>query len=218
MKIFQDIKPKQSGDLRQIHATNLPLVLEDDATPEVKQLYQEFREAFSRMQVPGILQCFATHPPLLNHMIGLAKSMLFIDGALGRQHKEMIYALVSAANKCEYCADSHGHSFRLQGGSASALDAVLDCDLESQSINAQERTLLAFVKKITEDSHAIMPTDIDRMRMADWTDLQIAEAIHVTALFAAFNRIVNSFGLPSQELLKLVEQPPQGQEDDSLRG
>jgi hypothetical protein len=54
--------------------------------------------------------------------------------------------------------------------------------------------------------------------MADWTDLQIAEAIHVTALFAAFNRIVNSFGLPSQELLKLVEQPPQGQEDDSLRG
>lgn len=41
------------------------------------------------------------------------------------------------------------------------------------------------------------------MRIAGWNDLQIAETIHITALFACFNRVVNAFGLPSQELLTI---------------
>jgi uncharacterized peroxidase-related enzyme len=203
----------QPKDSQHIHAANLPVVDEDTAPPEIKRLYQQFREDFGRPQVPGILQCFATHPPLLLHMMGLAKSMLFVDGALGRQHKEMISTFVSATNRCEYCTDSHAYSFRLQRGSPTALDAVLACDSGSPSIKAEERTLLRFVKKITEDSHAITPADIEAMRAAGWTDLQIAEVIHVSALFATFNRIVNAFGLPSQELLKVYERQSEHQED-----
>ena len=202
-------------DPHQIHAANLPVVDEGTAPPEIKRLYQQFREDFGRPQVPGILQCFATHPPLLVHMMGLAKSMLFVDGALGRQHKEMISTFVSATNRCEYCTDSHAYSFRLQGGSPTALGAVLARAPDSPSIKAEERTLLRFVKKITENSHAMSSADIEAMRAASWTDLQIAEVIHVTALFAAFNRIVNAFGLPSQELLKLYEQQSEHQEDGS---
>ncbi len=44
---------------------------------------------------------------------------------------------------------------------------------------------------------------------AGWSDLQITEAIHLTALFAGFNRVVNAFGLPSQELLKMFAEGPQ---------
>ncbi len=100
---------------------------------------------------------------------------------------------------------------RVHGGSASALGAVLARDSNSHSVNANERTLLQFVWKITEDSHAITAADIEDMRVTEWTDLQIAEAIHVTALFASFNRVVNAFGLPSQGLLKQFEQAPQNQ-------
>jgi uncharacterized peroxidase-related enzyme len=189
-----------------ISAANLPVVDEASASPEVRELYQRFREDFERPQVPGILQCFATHPSLLEHMMGLAKSMLFVDGALGRQHKEMISAFVSAVNRCAYCADSHAFSFRTQGGSAEALDAVLACDLDSRAIAPQERTLLEFAKKITESSQAVDRSDVEEMRAAGWTDLQIAEAIHVTALFASFNRVVNAFGLPSQDLMKAFEE------------
>jgi uncharacterized peroxidase-related enzyme len=206
MKIPEDEQVAHRGDSQRIHAANLDVVNEDRASPEIKELYQQFRENFGRSQVPGILQCFATHPPLLTHMMGLARSMLFVDGALGREHKEMISTFVSATNKCDYCADSHAYSFREQGGSSSALGAVLACDPDSHSIQPNERTLLQFVKKVTEESHAITPADVEAMRVAGWTDLQIAEVIHVTALFAGFNRVVNAFGLPSQELLKLFEQ------------
>lgn len=194
------------GDSQSTHAANLPVVEEHGASPEVQSLYKQFREDFDRPHVPGILKCFATHPPLLQHMMGLAKSMLFIDGSLGRQHKEMISTFVSASNHCAYCTDSHAFAFRANGGTPSALDSVLACDLNSPSITFQQRTLLNFAKKITEDSQSITPADIDVMRAASWTDLQIAEAIHVTALFAAFNRVVNAFGLPSQDLLKTLEE------------
>lgn len=188
------------------HARNLPVVDEDTASPAVRQLYQRFREGFGRPQVPGILQCFATHPPLLEHMLGLAKEMLFVDGALGRQNKELISAYVSASNRCAYCADSHASSFRMQGGTQAAVRAVLACDLQSDDLTSQQRTLLEFARKITQDSQAITATEIDGMREAGWDDLQIAEAIHVTALFATFNRVVNAFGLPSQHLLDAFEQ------------
>ncbi len=189
-----------------IKAANLAVVDETFASEDVKELYQKFREGFGRPRVPGILQCFATHPPLLEHMMGLAKSMLFVDGALGRQNKELISTFVSAINACAYCTDSHAHSFRTNGGTARALQAVLACNTDSPAITKEQRTLLQFAKKVTVDSQAITPADIHTMRAAGWTDLQIAETIHVTALFASFNRVVNAFGLPSQEMLKFFEE------------
>jgi len=204
------------GTSGSIEAANLPVVDEESASPEVKELYQRFRDDFGRPQVPGILLCFATHPPLLMHMMGLAKSMLFVDGALRREHKEMISTFVSASNRCEYCTDSHAYSFRTHGGSKPALDAILACNPDSLSLTSPERVLLRLVHTITEESHAVTPSDIAATRAAGWTDLQIAEAIHITALFASFNRTVNAFGLPSQEMLTLFSDPPLHDKDDAV--
>lgn len=204
---------EERGRNGDIEARNLSVVDEDSAGLEVKRLYQQFREDFGRAEVPGILRCFATHPPLLVAMMGLAKSMLFVDGALDREHKEMISTFVSATNRCEYCTDSHAYSYRMNGGSADVLGALLACDPEASDLSAEERMLLRFVKKVNEDSSAIGPEDMEAMRGGGWSDSQIAEAIHVTSLFACFNRIVNAFGLPSQEMRKLFEQAAQNAED-----
>jgi uncharacterized peroxidase-related enzyme len=180
---------------------NLPVIAEADASPEVAKLYAQFREIFGRPRVPGILQCFATHPPLLEHMIGLAQSMLFSEGAFGRKNKELIATFVSARNRCEYCADSHGYSLRTNGGSPDLLTAAMTCDLRSPALDAAQSALLLFVQKVTDDSESVLPEDVDRLRASGWSDLQIAEAIHLAALFACFNRVVNAFGLPSQGML-----------------
>lgn len=182
-------------------SANLATVDESTASPEIRALYQRFRDEFGRPQVPGILQCFATHPALLRHMMELAKEMLFVDGALGRANKELISTFVSASNRCDYCTDSHAYSFRMQGGSDGAVKDLLACNPDAASLAPQQRALLRFASKISENSQAVEPADMKAMRVAGFTDLQIAEAIHVTALFATFNRVVNAFGLPSQHLL-----------------
>ena len=196
----------QQGVSPTLSAANLPLIQEETASPEVNRLFTKFRQDFGRPHVPGILRCFATHPPLLEHIMALAKELLFVDGALGRQNKELIAAFVSSVNGCDYCADSHACSFREQGGTPDTTKAVLACDLDSSALSPQQSTLLHFAGKITENSRAVAPEDIETMRAAGWSNLQLAEAIHITSLFAAFNRVVNAFGLPSQHLLRTFEQ------------
>jgi len=186
-------------------STNLPVVEEDNASEEVAALYGHFRSRFGRPEVPGILKCFATHPPLLKHMMDLSGSLIFSDGHLTRRHKEMIATLVSSQNACAYCADSHSFALRVQGGSAEVLCAIQQQDLSAPALTLAEQALLTFITKLNVNSHEITNTDIEALRKTGWNDLEISEAIHVAALFATFNRVVNAFGLPSQGLLAMYE-------------
>jgi uncharacterized peroxidase-related enzyme len=176
---------------------NLPLVEEASASPEVRTLFQQYRERFGRSDLPGILLCFATHPPLLRGMLEIAEGLLFVEGLLTRRQKEMIATFLSLQNACPYCADSHGYFLRTQGASADLLGALRTGDLDSPLISSQERALLQLAGKVNTNSQAIARSDIDAAMQAGWTEPQLAEAVHIAALFAGFNRVANAFGLPS---------------------
>jgi uncharacterized peroxidase-related enzyme len=191
-------------------STNLPVVEEGQANAEVSLLYDQFRSRFGRQDIPGILKCFATHPPLLRHMMGIAEALLFADGHLTPRHKEMIATFVSVQNNCPYCADSHGYRLRVQGGSAEALCAIQENDLRSPALTTAEQALLRLVEKVNRSSHEVARGDVELLTENGWREPQIAEAVHVAALFAAFNRIANGFGLPSQGLLALFETDGDG--------
>jgi uncharacterized peroxidase-related enzyme len=199
---------------------NLALIEESAASGEVAALYAHFRARFGRPDIPGILKCFATHPPLLRHMMDISEHLIFADGSLGRRHKEMIATFVSAQNSCPYCADSHGFFFREHGGTFTALAAIQANNLNSPELTIAEQALLEFVRKVNLNSHQIATCDVDALLQSGWSQLQIAEAVHVTALFATFNRVANAFGLASQGLLALYECDPHtlGAENASAEG
>jgi uncharacterized peroxidase-related enzyme len=186
--------------------TNLPLVEEDDATGTVARVYAEYRERFGRQHVPGILKCFATHPPLLEQMMALASTLLFTEGHLTRATKEMLATYVSRLNACPYCLDSHASFLREQGAEAELLRALFDLQLDSASVSDAQRSLLKFAGKITNESHRISRADVQQVQAAGWTEQQIAEAVHIVGLFAYFNRVANAFGLPSQHLYEAERQ------------
>ena len=203
---------RNEEDAAQI-LTNLPIVQEDVATGTVAKSYTDYRERFGRPDVPGILKCFATHPPLLEQMIALASSLLFTEGHLSRSVKEMIATYVSALNECPYCLDSHSSFLRTQGGSDELLSALSNGNLEVPSISVKERQLLIFARKVTNESYKVTPDDIQQLTNGGWSQLQIAEATHITALFAFFNRVANTFGLRSQHRLDLDLAPTNSKEN-----
>jgi hypothetical protein len=79
-------------------------------------------------------------------------------------------------------------------------------DLCSSALSALEQALLEFARKVNINSHEIGPDDVEKVQQAGWSELQIAEAVHVAALFATFNRVANAFGLKSQGLLALYDE------------
>jgi alkylhydroperoxidase family enzyme len=64
------------------------------------------------------------------------------------------------------------------------------------------------VKLITEESYKSTPEDVQRLRDVGWTENQIAEAVYITAMFAFFNRVADSFGIPPQNYLMTGKLTP----------
>ena len=145
-------------------------------------------------------------------------TVLFSEGALGRKVKEMIATFVSILNACPYCVDSHAFFLRMYGGSSNALKAILNDDLGSTELTLAEQLLLEYVRKVNGFSYEVDSEDTALLMKAGWSELQIAEAIHITALFATFNRVANAFGLSSQGLLALYENDTAEQTVSEVEG
>jgi uncharacterized peroxidase-related enzyme len=192
--------------------TNIPVIEESEASGETAEAYEYFRSRFGRPDVPGILKCFSSSPALLKQIMEMSSTLVFADGYLGRRVKEMIATYVSSLNECPYCADSHGFFLKVHGGSDVVLNALAAGDTENTCISASEQHLLGFVHKVTCESYKISETDVKELRSAGWDDRQIAECVHVSAMFACFNRVANAFGLPSQGLLNLTADTKQQEE------
>lgn len=182
--------------------TNIPVVEEGEAEGALLEAYESFRKNFGRPYVPGILKCFSSSPALLTEIMAMSSILLFSDGHLGRRRKEMIASYVSKLNECPYCLDSHAFFLCVHGGGA-MVQPILDDRLDSVEINSEERLLLEFVSKVNSASNHIAIEEVIALRNAGWNNDQIAEAVHVAAVFAFFNRVANAFGLISQGLLNL---------------
>lgn len=181
----------------QPSSTNLPLIDDRTAGEEVRELFARYREHFGRTDLPGIVQCFATNAALLKSMLEVAEHFLFGESLLSCRHKEMIATYISRQNACSYCADSHGALLEMQGGSPEMICALQDGDLNTQLFTSEELALLKFAGKVNANSPPVTRADVEAAMRAGWTEAQVAEAVHIAGLFAAFNRIANGFGLPS---------------------
>jgi len=208
--VTSELKQPRKGQV----PTTLPVVEEADATGEIAEAYQYFREHFGRPAVPGILKCFSSSPEMLKIIIQLGSTLVFSEGALGRRMKEMIATYVSSLNECPYCLDSHAASLCNQGGDEALLNALTTGDIGDASIITPEGYLLEFVRKVTVESHKVDDSDILDLRASGWDQKQIAESIHVAAMFACFNRVANAFGLPSQDLLRHLHKPDPSQHEE----
>ena len=86
----------------------------DQATPDVRAIYDEIMAVKSIDFVPNFWKSLASHPPLLARVWrGLDESMR--PGALDGLTKEMVALAVSATNGCTYCIRSHTAAARKLG-------------------------------------------------------------------------------------------------------
>ena len=86
----------------------------DQATPDVRAVYDEIMAVKSIDFVPNFWKTLASDPPLLARVWrGLDEAMR--PGALDALTKEMIALAVSATNGCTYCIRSHTAAARKLG-------------------------------------------------------------------------------------------------------
>ncbi len=67
---------------------------------------------------------------------------------------------------------------------------------------------MEYVKLITENSASSTRQDVEKLLTLGWKEDQIAEAVYITAMFAFFNRVADSFGIPPQNYLEIGRLTP----------
>lgn len=90
------------------------LVEYEDASPEVKQVYDDIMTTRRIDWVNNFWKALALQPETLKRTWEAIKAIM-APGALDPLVKEMIYVAVSATNSCEYCVKSHTAAARKKG-------------------------------------------------------------------------------------------------------
>ena len=88
------------------------------------------------------------------------------------------------------------------------MQAIVEGRLDEAGLTPAERTLLDYVELITRAAYRSTAEDVEKLRVAGWSENQIAEAVYITALFAFFNRVADAFGVPSQDYLSTGKLTP----------
>ncbi len=68
-------------------------------------------------------------------------------------------------------------------------------DYRSAPVTEAEKALLAFVVKVTKETHAIAEEDIGALHAAGWSDEAIYDAVMVCCLFNFYTRWVDATGV-----------------------
>lgn len=92
----------------------LGLIEYDDATPEVRAVYDDIMKTRNTGSVNNFWKALAHDPVTLRRTWHSVKEVM-AAGALDAVTKEMIYLAVSATNQCGYCIASHTAAARKAG-------------------------------------------------------------------------------------------------------
>lgn len=92
----------------------VPLIEIDDASPEVRAIYDDIMQTRGTDWVNNFWKVLAHDPALLKRTWESLRAVM-APGALDPLVKEMIYIAVSSTNGCEYCTYSHTASARAKG-------------------------------------------------------------------------------------------------------
>ena len=82
------------------------LIEYEDASPEVREVFDDLREVRKTDFINNFWKAIANHPGTLKRIWSGIKEV-FAPGELDPVTKEMIYIAVSVANNCDYCIHSH---------------------------------------------------------------------------------------------------------------
>ncbi len=166
---------------------------EDADARGVGALYEHIGNVTGAAPSP-FFQRQAVRPDLARPIWDWFEALMLQDGLLGRQLKELIATRTSLANACRYCSAAHSFRATLQGAPKWLVDRLSE-PVDLLGLDGRQRALFAFCDRVRESSPEIGEQDWEGVRRAGWTDEEIIEAIQVVAMFSAFNRMADAFGV-----------------------
>jgi uncharacterized peroxidase-related enzyme len=120
--------------------------------------------------------------------LGFAHSLLRGPSAWSVGERELFAAVVSQANRCQFCVGTHGEI------AAKELGRDVLARLGEGRLGPRAAAAAAFVETLTRDPNAVTADDVEHARAAGVEHDALAEAIYVAFMFNTINRVADALG------------------------
>lgn len=137
---------------------------------------------------------FKAYPKGVEHLLRYHDAILRSPSPFTIGERELIAALVSRSNGCNFCSNAHTFYAESYGYAEGIVDAIVE-DLGAADVPEKMKPVLAYVKKLTLAPTTLTQDDADRILNAGWPEEAINDAVAVTALYNFMNRIIQGTGV-----------------------
>ncbi len=116
------------------------------------------------------------------------------DSPLSIAEREIIAALVSGVNACDFCFGAHKTMAMAFGLEEETITALVE-DIDSAPIDEKLKPILRYVRKLTLTPSKMVQGDADAVFAAGWSEEALHDAVLVCALFNFMNRVLDGSGI-----------------------
>jgi uncharacterized peroxidase-related enzyme len=141
--------------------------------------------------LPGIRGPMMFRPETAKPLNELVDVLLRGPHSLTPGERELIATYVSAENDCKYCQTIHGAIAAHHLGGDEQLVARVKANYQETDVSPKLKALLAIAGKVARSGRDVTEQDIARAREEGATDLEIHDAVLISAVFCLCNRYVD---------------------------
>lgn len=165
----------------------------EDMTPAIQEKARPILEKTGKLG--DIFKLLAVDEKIYFATDVMIQKYLLDETELSYDIKESIALLISKENGCKMCVDVHKNIAKMLGLSEQRIEEVLK-SVDAISTTDKEKALLNFcIRASKKDNYKIVKEEIDALKDLGYSDVQILEAVSITAYFNYINTLSNVFGL-----------------------
>jgi uncharacterized peroxidase-related enzyme len=158
-------------------------------SPAMQAYFDKCREKLGF--VPNVLLAYAFDNAKLEAFAAFYNDLMLAPSGLSKLEREMIAVAVSSQNRCYYCLTAHGAAVRVYSGDP-ALGELMVMNYRAAKLTKEQRAMLDFAVKMTNESYAIEEEDREALRRVGWADRDIWDIAAVAGFFNMSNRIASA--------------------------
>lgn len=136
----------------------------------------------------------ARQPQVLLERSQAFNAIMYAPGGLSRAEREVAATAVSRSNGCVYCASVHAQRFEQLAKRNDVMAQLFD-DPDTAGTNARERAIIQASLALTRAPGSFGKQNLQPLRDAGLSDLEILDMLHSAALFGWANRLMLNLGV-----------------------
>jgi uncharacterized peroxidase-related enzyme len=153
--------------------------------------------------VPNYAAAFASRPAVARAWSALGAA---VSHGMDRRRFELATIAAARALRSTYCTAAHSKFLRDACGDEATM-LLIAADPEGTSLDATDRAVMKFARKVALDASSVSQADVDELRAVGLTDNDMADIVFAAAARSFFAKVLDGVGASPDHQLGTAFDP-----------